>query len=334
MARVGIFGATGMVGTEIIKVLENLEFPLTKLHLYASSKSCGKIIETKFGKITVENVDTADYNELDIAFWAIGGSWPKENLEKAQKSNCVVIDNSSSFRYEKEVPLVIPEVNADKIGDSKLISNPNCTTAIAILPIYEIYKKYGIKKIIASTYQATSGAGILGMEELKEQTKNALENKPVTNEVFAHPIAFNVIPHIDKFQENNYTKEEMKFIWENKKIIGDDSLDISCTCVRIPTLRAHSESIVVETKKEVDIEELKEILSNTNGVELKDDTKNNIYPMPINAQEKYNIEVGRIRHNLVFGNNSVEFFVSGDQILKGAALNAVQIAQEVIKQKF
>lgn len=332
--NVGILGITGMVGKELLKVIEDRDFPIESLKVYASERSVGKKVNTKFGELTVENADEADFSRLDIAFFAIGGGWPKDNAKKATDAGCIVIDNSSTFRYDDNVPLIIPEINPDAIGDSKLIANPNCTTAIAAIPLYEIFKKYGLSKVIISTYQATSGAGNGGMDELTAQTKNYLEGKEVANSVFSHPIPFNVIPHIDKFQENKYTKEEMKVVWETHKIFGDDSIPISCTCVRIPTMRAHSESIVVETKEPIDADEVTKIFKDTQGIVVKDDIENNIYPMPLNASTRYDVEVGRIRQNLIFGKNGLEFFVCGDQILKGAALNAVQIAEIIVKQKF
>jgi aspartate-semialdehyde dehydrogenase len=331
--RVGIMGATGMVGKEILKVLEKRNFLISELSLFASERSEGKKIQTFMGEKTIMIADNADYSKLDIAFFAIGGDWPKENAPKALEAGCYVIDNSSSFRYEDSIPLIIPEINPEAIRDSKLIANPNCTTAIAAIPLYQIYKTFGLKKVIISTYQATSGAGNNGMSELENETRNYLEGKEVKNETFQHPIPFNLIPHIDSFQENDYTREEMKVVWETRKIFGDASLNISCTCVRIPTMRAHSESIVVETEKEVDIEKVKKIFEENEGIELVDDIKNNKYPMPLTASEKYDVEVGRIRKNLVFGDKGLEFFVSGDQILKGAALNAVQIGELVLKKK-
>lgn len=331
--KIGIFGATGAVGEEIIKVLDKRNFKVDKLRLFASSRSAGKITETPFGNITIENADEADYSELDIAFFAISGDWSKANAKKATDANCVVIDNSSAFRYDDNVPLIVPEVNSEAIGDALLIANPNCTTAIAAVPLYAIHKNFGLKKVIISTYQATSGAGAAGMNELIDESKNYLENKPVKNNVFAHPIPFNIIPHIDAFQDNDYTKEEMKVVWETKKIFGDDSFPVSCTCVRIPTLRVHAESIVVETDKPISPEEIRDIFKKTAGIDVKDDIKNNVYPMPMTATKKYDVEVGRIRRNLVFGENGLEFFVCGDQILKGAALNAVQIAEVIIKNR-
>jgi aspartate-semialdehyde dehydrogenase len=332
--RIGIMGATGMVGKEILEVLADRNFPISSLRLYASERSVGKKIKTNKGTITVENADTADYSELDIAFFAIGGGWPNENAKKATKAGCVVIDNSSTFRYDKKVPLVIPEINPEAIGKSLLIANPNCTTAIAAIPLWQIYKRFGLKKVFVSTYQATSGAGQNGMIELERETRNVLDGKKAKNETFAHPIPFNLIPHIDVFQDNGYTKEEMKVVWETRKIFGNPRLAVSCTAVRIPIMRAHSEAIVVETKKPVSPETVKAILRKTNGVELKDDITKNTYPMPLTATKKYDVEVGRIRQNLVFGKNGLEFFVSGDQVLKGAALNAVQIAEVIAKQRF
>lgn len=331
--RIGVFGATGAVGREMTRVIFERKLPFSSLRLFASERSVGKKIETPIGQITVENANTADYSAIDIAFYAIGGGWPAENAPKATDAGCHVIDNSSTFRYDDKVPLVIPEINPQAIGKSRLIANPNCTTAIAAIPLWVIYKNFGIKKIIISTYQATSGAGAEGMDELINETKNYLEGKEAGHKVFQYPIPFNLIPHIDKFQDNAYTKEEMKVVWETRKIFGDSKIPISCTCVRIPTLRVHSESITVETKKPITPEKLRKLLMKTKGVEVKDDIANNIYPMPINATKKYDVEVGRIRQSLIFGKKGIDLFVCGDQLLKGAALNAVQIAEVIIKKK-
>ncbi|PIN86366.1 aspartate-semialdehyde dehydrogenase [Candidatus Woesearchaeota archaeon CG10_big_fil_rev_8_21_14_0_10_44_13] len=330
--RVGIFGATGAVGKELQKVLHDRKFPLSSIRLFASERSAGKTVETPFGKKTIENANNADYSGIDIAFFAIGGGWPKENAKKATDAGCIVIDNSSTFRYDDTVPLVVPEINAGSIGSSRLIANPNCTTAIAAIPLWVIYKNYGLKKVIISTYQATSGAGAEGMEELVRETRNYLEGKEAGHEVFQYPIAFNLIPHIDKFQDNDYTKEEMKVVWETRKIFGDQKIPLSCTCVRIPTMRVHSESIVVETEKPVDPAELRDILRKTAGVTVKDDITKNIYPMPLTATGKYDVEVGRIRQSLIFGRHGIEFFVCGDQLLRGAASNAVQIAEAMLSR--
>jgi len=337
--KVGIFGITGAVGQELLETLQKRNFPVESLRVFASERSVGKTFESTYGKLTVENANTADFAEFDLGLFAIGGGWPKEYAKKATDAGCIVIDNSSTFRYNDEVPLIIPEINPDAIGDAKLIANPNCTTAIAAIPIFQIYKKYGLKKVIISTYQATSGAGAGGMSELIKTTKEYLDDNKrgndLTHEAFTHPIAFNVIPHIDAFQENDYTKEEMKVNWETKKIFGDDNLKISCTCVRIPTMRAHSESIVIETEKSINPDDVKDLFNNTEGIKLTDDIQNNVYPMPLNATKQYDVEVGRIRRNLAFEENGIEFFVCGDQLLKGAALNAIQIAEKMFElEKF
>jgi len=226
--------------------------------------------------------------------------------------------------------LVVPEINGQETKKSKLIANPNCTTAIGLMALWPLHKLFGLKKIIMSTYQAASGAGQPGMDELKEGTKAVLEGGTAKNEIFAHPLPFNVIPHIDKFQENGYTKEEMKVTWESRKICGlDDDFPISCTAVRIPTIRAHSEAIIVETEKPVDVAAARKALAEAPGVKLLDNTEKNEYPMPMTATGQYDVEVGRVRKSLIFGDHGLEFFVCGDQLLRGAALNAVLVAEEM-----
>jgi aspartate-semialdehyde dehydrogenase len=329
---VGVFGATGMVGQEILRVLYDREFPVKSLRIYASERSAGEKIETPFGEMTVELADTADYSELELAFFAIGKGWPKENAPKAAEAGCIVVDNSSTFRYDKDVPLVIPEINPDAVGDSRLIANPNCTTAIAAIPLWQIYRNFGLRRAIVSTYQAASGAGRDAREELKKEAKRCLEGEKACCREFQYPLPFNVIPQIDLFQENGYTREEMKVVWETRKIFGDEKLKISCTAVRVPTDRAHAESITVETEKLVDLERIMEIFESTPGIEVRDDPGKCTYPMPLTASGKYDVEVGRIRRNLVFGDYGLDFFVCGDQILKGAALNAVQIGELVAER--
>ncbi len=336
-----IVGATGAVGVEMIDCLEKLEFPVGRLRLVASERSAGKIVQTPFGEVTVEEISEEVFKESDIALFSAGSDISKEWRERVVAAGCLMIDNSSAFRYEEEVPLVVPEINAEAArGHKGVIANPNCTTAIAAVALYPLYREFGLKKVIVSTYQATSGAGAKGMQELLDQTGEYLEMakgsdpgafseiaQRLTPEFFAHPIAFNLIPQIDTFQENGYTKEEMKVAWETRKIFGDDSLMISCTAVRIPTLRAHSESIVIETERPISAERAREILRVSAGVEVVDEPAEKRYPMPLNSSGKFNVEVGRIRQNLVFGEHGLEFFVCGDQLLKGAALNAVQIAK-------
>ena len=330
--RVAIFGATGMVGRELIRVLNKRAFPFASLRVFASERSAGRQLETPWGSKTIELADTADFTEFDLAFFAIGGGWPKQFAPRAVAAGCTVIDNSSTFRYDDNVPLIIPEINPGAIGDSKLIANPNCTTAIAAIPLWNIYTRYGLQKVIISTYQATSGAGNGGMAELEQATRRALAGEEPGCKVFKHPIAFNLIPHIDSFQDNLYTREEMKVVWETRKIFGDQNIPLSCTCVRIPTMRAHSESIVVETRDPVDPMVVREIFRQIRGIVVRDDVANFVYPMPLTASEQFDVEVGRIRRSLIFGDHGLEFFVCGDQILKGAALNAVQIGELLLKK--
>ncbi len=328
--KVGVFGATGEVGQEIISVLDKLKFPVGELSLYAG-KSAGNKIKTPYGNILIQKADLADYSKLDIALWAISGDWSKSNWVVAKESNCYVIDNSSAFRYDKNVPLIIPEINGDLLREnsSRIIANPNCTTAIAAIPLHIINKMAGIERIIFSTYQSASGAGNGGRKELLNETRNYLDGNKVGKNIFQYPLPFNVIPHIDKFQENGYTREEMKTNWESRKILGlDDSVRISSTCVRVPVERSHAEDILVETKNPINLDEYRNELGKESMLKVSDDISNNVYPMPINTSGNYQVEVGRIRKPEVF-NNGVRMFVCGDQLLRGAALNAVLIAQKL-----
>jgi len=334
--KVGIVGATGAVGLELIKCLYDRKFPIDSLHLYASIKSSGSKLSTSYGEITIELFSVESCRLNDFVFLAVSGEFALEYAEKIAADNGpIVIDNSSAFRYMDHIPLVIPEINPHKLIGSKLIANPNCTTAIAAVALWPIHTKYAITKLIISTYQAASGAGAEGMDELLSGTQAKLEGKVVDNKVFVHPLPFNLIPHIDKFQSNNYTKEEMKVIWETKKIfeLSDSDIKITCTAVRIPTLRAHSEAISIETAKPISADDVRELLLSAPGVKVVDDPLNNIYPMPLNSSNCYDVEVGRIRDSLVFSPNGIELFVSGDQLLRGAALNAILIAEKIIQLK-
>ena len=329
--NIAIVWATWAVWIEMIKCLEDLKIPIWKLKLWASSRSAWQIIKTYLWEIKIKEVNNDFFNWLDFALFSAWWENSRKFTPIANKKWVIVIDNSSAFRYDEKVPLVVPEVNPEKIVWAKLIANPNCTTAIAVVVLYPIYKKYGLKKIIMSTYQATSWAWAKGMQELLDNTKLYFENKEAKVKNFSYNIAFNLIPHIDKFQENGYTKEEMKVTWETHKIFWDNNIDISCSAVRIPTLRAHSESIVLETEKEIEIEEIKNLLKKTPWVELKDDINNDIYPMPLTANWKYDVEVWRIRKSLIFWNKWIELFISWDQLLRWAALNAVEILKIAIK---
>ena len=329
--NIWIVWATGAVGIEILECLKDLGIKFQGLKLWASSKSAWKKILTPFWDIVIEEVNDSFFDNLDYVIFSAWGDISKQYVKLAVSKWVTVIDNSSAFRYEDDVPLIIPQINLKKIKKSKIIANPNCTTAIAAVVLYPIYKKYGIKKIIMSTYQATSWAWEKWMQELINNTKWYLDEKEPKIEHFKYNIAFNLIPHIDTFQENMYTKEEMKVVWETRKIFWDNNIKISCTAVRIPILRAHSESIVLETKKNVDIEDIRKILTEAPWVVLKDDIENNIYPMPINATWNYDVEVWRIRKNLIFWDKGLELFISWDQLLRWAALNAVEILRECIR---
>jgi aspartate-semialdehyde dehydrogenase len=298
--------------------MEQRGFKVSNIKLYASEKSSGKIVSSKvYGNLPLEPFTFESAKSLDVVFLAVGGDFSLEWAEKLASNGVLVIDNSSAFRYKDDVPLVIPEINIKAAKGKKLIANPNCTTAIALMALWPIHQRFKIKKAIISTYQAASGAGAAGMQELKDGMQKACNGEAVVNQVFAHPLPYNIIPQvlthspthllthspnhllthsqIDVFQDNAYTKEEMKVAWESRKIMELPNLKVSCTAVRIPTLRAHSEAITLETELPITANEVRKILSNAPGVDLIDEPSNKKYPMPLTATKKYNIEVGRIR---------------------------------------
>ncbi len=330
--KIGICGATGAVGKEVIDVLFKRGFKVDELNLYASERSAGKVNKTPFGDVTLKEFSLDEAARNKIVFFCVSGEFSLQYGRDLAARGVIVIDNSSAFRMDLDVPLIVPEINPEMVHGHNLIANPNCTTAILAVALYPIYLHFGLKKVIVSTYQATSGAGQPAMDELMEQSRVVLDGGAPTATEFAYPIPFNLIPQIDKFQENGYTKEEMKVAWETRKIFGNENLAISCTAVRIPTLRAHSESVTIETERPVTVSAVKELLLKAPGVRLVDDIVSSPakYPMPLTASGQYDVEVGRIRQNLVFGEHGLDFFVCGDQLLKGAALNAVQIAELVI----
>mmetsp|Transcript_46383 Transcript_46383/g.117688 ORF Transcript_46383/g.117688 Transcript_46383/m.117688 type:complete len:424 (-) Transcript_46383:636-1907(-) len=332
-----IVGSSGAVGAEMLKCLEDRNFPTEKVKLFAN-RSAGTVVKSsKFGDITVEPFSLEAARECEICLMAVSGDFSLEWSPKIRggPKNTQIIDNSSAWRMNEETPLVIPEINGADKAESTLISNPNCTTAIGAMALWPLHQKYGLKKVLMSTYQAASGAGAEGMAELENGLKAYVRDGKVSPpEFFAHQLPFNVIPHIDAFQENGYTKEEMKVTWELKKIFGlSDDVLISCTAVRVPTLRAHSESIVIETVKPCPPDEARELLRSAPGVKVVDDPAKKLYPLPLNATGQADVEVGRIRRSLVFGDNGLEFFVSGDQLLRGAALNAVIIAEQAVARR-
>ena len=327
---VAVAGATGAVGVEMIKTLENRNFPVSSIKLLASARSAGKKMKFKGEEITIEEMKPESFKGVDIALFSAGSDISKLYRQACVDAGYVMIDNSSAFRMEEDVPLVIPEINPeDAFLHHGVIANPNCTTAIMAVAVYPLHKAKGLKRLIASTYQAASGGGAPAMQELLDQTREVLNGaERVEAKVMAQQIAFNLFPHIDSFQPNGYTKEELKMVNETRKIMHIPNLMLSCTSVRVPVMRAHSESLNLEFEQEITPEEAREILSRAPGVVVRDDPANKIYPMPIDATGKYDVIVGRIRQDISRNDKrGLELFVSGDQLLKGAALNAVQIAE-------
>lgn len=331
--RVGVFGATGAVGVELVRVLADRAFPVTELRLFASERSAGKRMTTPFGEKTLEVLDPGAPPRLDVALLAVSGDWSKAHAKALAATGALVVDNSSAWRLDDGVPLIVPEVNAAAAGGARLIANPNCTTAILVVALAPLHAAFGLRRVIVSTYQAASGAGQEGMEELESGLRAlAASDRPMSegraaNKVFVHPLPLNLIPQIDSFQSNGYTREEMKVTWETRKIMGLPDLPISCTAVRVPTLRAHAEAVTIETERPVTPDAAREVLSRAAGVVVRDDPAASLYPMPLTASGQSDVEVGRIRANPVFGERGLDLFVCGDQLLKGAALNAVQIAE-------
>ncbi|CAE8736675.1 unnamed protein product, partial [Polarella glacialis] len=330
---VGIVGCSGAVGVEMLKCLEDRNFPTENVRLFAK-RSAGTLVKSKFGDIVVEPFSVEAAQECEICLLAVSGTFSEEfsPLIIGGPKGTQVVDNSSAWRYDPKIPLVVPEINGEGFGTAPLVANPNCTTAVGAMALWPIHQKYKLKKVLMCTYQAASGAGAEGMAELENGLKAWAKDGVVSkNEFFAHQLPFNVIPQIDAFQENGYTKEEMKVTWELKKIFNlSDDVKVSCTAVRVPTLRAHSESIVVETEEPINPDDVRELMRISQGVKVVDDPGALLYPMPLNATGQADVEVGRIRQSLVFGKHGIEFFVSGDQLLRGAALNAVIIAEDAV----
>ena len=327
--RVGIVGATGAVGQELVGLLFARNFPMSSLTLLASSRSAGKKISHGSQTFTVEEAKPESFENLDIAIFSAGAGVSKVLVPEAAKRGCVAIDNSSAFRMDPDVPLVVPEVNPDALrGHKNIIANPNCTTAISLMALCPLHREFGLKRFFAATYQAVSGTGVAAMEELKNQVRAFAEGGEMPVSVYPYQIAFNAIPHVDAFLENGYTKEEMKMLNETRKIMGLPNLACSTTCVRVPVMRAHSVAINAEFEKPVSVERAREVIAAFPGTELDDDVAQKKYPMPLKYQGKEKCGVGRIRRDLAF-ENGLSFWVAGDQLWKGAALNAVQIAEDL-----
>jgi len=328
--HVAVVGATGAVGIEMIKTLEKRNFPVGKLTLLASARSAGKTLKFKGTDITVTELTKDSFAGVDIALFSAGGGISKEFVPAAAKAGCVVVDNSSAFRQDPNVPLVVPEINAGDCKQHKgIIANPNCTTAITLMALYPLHQAFGVRRIFASSYQAVSGTGAKALEELERQVEEVVNKRPVTKEVYPHQIAFNVLPHVDSFLPTGYTKEEMKMENEGRKIMHHPSFRASVTCVRVPVYRSHSVAVSAEFEKPVTVEAAREVLKKAPGLDLVDEPENKKYPMPLFTSEKYNCEVGRIRMDCAM-DNGLSFWVCGDQLLKGAALNAVQIAEVLV----
>jgi len=329
--HVAVVGATGAVGIEMIQTLQKRNFPVSQLTLLASARSAGKKLKFRGQDIAVKELMRDSFAGIDIALFSAGGVISKEFAPIAVKAGCVVVDNSSAFRMDETVPLVIPEINAADVKWHRgIIANPNCTTAITLMALYPLHRAFGIKRIFASSYQAVSGAGAKAIAELKRQVDQIVRGEPATKEAFPHQIAFNVLPQVDSFLPGGYTKEEMKMENEGRKIMHHPNFRASVTCVRVPVYRSHSVAVSAECEKPVSVDAAREALRNAPGLDVVDEPENSKYPMPLFTSEKYNCEVGRIRKDCAM-DNGLCFWVSGDQLLKGAALNAVQIAEELLK---
>lgn len=324
--NVAIVGATGMVGRTFLKVLEERNFPIDNLYLFSSARSAGSKVEFKGKEYTVEELNENSFDrDIQIALFSAGGSISEKYAPIAASKGVVVVDNSSAWRMDENVPLVVPEVNPEAVKEHKgIIANPNCSTIQAMVPLKPLNDKYNIKRIVYSTYQAVSGSGVKGTKDLEDGIKG-LENK-----FYPHPIAYNCLPHIDAFMDNGYTKEEMKMINETMKILNDYDLKITATTVRVPVVNGHSESINVEFEKDFDIEELKALLANSQGLELVDDIENNVYPTAFELSGRDEVFVGRVRRDFSV-DNGINMWVVADNIRKGAATNTVQIAELLLK---
>jgi len=348
--HIAVVGATGAAGSELLRVLERRSFPVASLRPIGSPRSVGKPVQFSGDSISVEKLDAGSFEKIDIAFFSAGGDVSRTFVPIACQADAIAIDKSSAFRMDPKVPLVIPEINADDVKLHRgVIANPNCTTTVMLVALYPLHKIFRVHRVFAATYQAVSGSGTRGVEELTRQIRalegnhdfcsrrpegdanasSANDSRASQSEVatlFPHPIAFNLLPHVDSFLENGYTKEEAKMQDETRKIMHLPTLRVSATCVRVPIYRAHSVAVTAEFVRPVSIQQAREILSKAPGLELVDEPHSNRYPMPLNVAGKDNCQVGRVRLDCAL-DNGLSFWVSGDQLLKGAALNAVQIAE-------
>jgi len=330
--NLAIAGVTGAVGQEFLKILQQRDFPLDSLKILASSRSSGKKIEFKSKKYIVEELTKNSFERIDIALFSAGGARSKEFAPAAVKAGAVVVDNTSAFRMDPNVPLVIPEINPQKIAEHNgIIANPNCSTIIGIVPVWPLHRANPVKRMVVSTYQAASGAGMSAMLELENQSREILDGKEPTCKAFPYQIAFNCFSHNSKLDANGYNAEEMKMVNETRKIFDCPDIAITCTCIRIPVFRAHCESINLEFTDPITPDQVRDLLSTAPGVSVLDDREKNRFPMPIDASGEDDIFVGRIRQDeSIPEKRGINLWVAGDQLRKGAALNAVQIAEKLL----
>jgi len=325
--HIALVGATGAVGAELLGVLERRKFPVASLRAISSARSAGKEVQFKGKSVTIQTLTEAAFAGVDIAFFSAGSDISRKYVPMARDAGAIVIDNSPTFRMEKDVPLVIPEINPDDVRAHRgIIANPNCTAAVALMALYPLHQAFGLRRVIASSYQAVSGTGARAIAELKEQVEAAAVQRDIKPDVYPHPIAFNVLPHVGSFSASGYTSEEEKLQNEGRKIMHLPNFQASVTCVRVPVYRAHSVAVTAEFERPPSVEKARDALGRAPGVEVVDDPRQNRYPMPLNAAGKDNCHVGRLRLDCAC-TNGLSFWVSGDQLLKGAALNAVQIAE-------
>ncbi|MGM0548130.1 MAG: aspartate-semialdehyde dehydrogenase [Bacillota bacterium] len=328
--NLAVVGATGLVGREILKILVERDFPIKKIKVIASENSAGKKIEFKDQKLEVITATKGVFKEIDIALFSAGTEVAKKLAPQAKKEGAIVIDNSNAFRMDKKIPLVVPEVNAvDLKTHQKIIANPNCSTIQMVMLLKPLAQKYGLKRVVVNTYQAVSGAGKKAVDEMLEQTKAYLKEEKIENKHFKHQIAFNAIPQIDTFMDNDYTKEEMKMINETRKILAKPKLDITATCVRIPVIFGHGEVLNIELKNSYKIEALKSLIKKSPNIELIDDPLNYRYPLQTDTETNDNVLVGRVRRDNSL-KNGINLWLTANNLRKGAALNAVQIAENLI----
>jgi aspartate-semialdehyde dehydrogenase len=330
--RVAVAGATGAVGREMLKVLEQRDFPASEVIPLASSRSAGSVIAYKGEELTIRELDEESFLGIDLALFSAGGSVSEKYAPIAARSGCIVVDNSSAWRMDPEVPLVVPEVNAHDLEQHNgIIANPNCSTIQMVVVLKPLHDVGRIKRVVVSTYQAVSGTGQKAVDELETQVKQLFAMKDVTSSVYPYQIAFNCIPHIDVFLDNDYTKEEMKMVNETRKIMGDQTIRLTATTVRVPVFYGHSEAVNIETEKKITAKEARAILSQAPGVKVLDNPSEKIYPMPLFATGEDDAFVGRIREDESV-DNGLNLWIVSDNIRKGAALNAVQIAEELVRR--